>query len=70
MTSVFSSKNSGYKCPECCSNDTELQSIGAEGRMQLFGKILDNMLHSQTPRRGQFALVCHKCGHRSMIFIQ
>ncbi len=69
MVSIFSSKNSGYRCPECGSEDTELVRSGAEGKLQVFGKILD-MLQSQTPRRGQFTLVCHKCGHHSMIFIQ
>lgn len=69
MTAIFGSKKSRYTCPECGSDDTELVSLGAEGRLQLFGKILD-MLQSPAGRRGQFTLVCHKCGHRSAIFIQ
>ena len=69
MTAIFGGKKSRFTCPECGSDDTELVSLGAEGRFQLFGKILD-MLQSPAGRRGQFTLVCHKCGHRSIIFFQ
>ena len=71
MTAIFRSKKSSYRCPECGSYDTELKRLGAEGRIQIFGKIVD-MLTGCGPsfHGGQYTLVCHKCGHHSMIFIQ
>ena len=71
MTPIFDSKNSGYKYPECGSDDTELKSLGAERTMQLFGKILGMLPGRSSPLQGgQYTMVCRSCEHRSTIFIR
>jgi uncharacterized OB-fold protein len=56
-------------CPECGSEDVELVRADAAGRPKFIGKLLD-LLENQGARRGQYIMVCHKCGHRSIIFFQ
>ena len=56
-------------CQECGSEEVELVRADAAGRPAIIGKILD-LLESPVGRRGQYILVCHKCGHRSIIFFQ
>ena len=61
--------NPRHTCPECGSDDVELVRADAAGRPKFIGKLLD-LLENQGSRRGQYILVCHKCGHRSIIFFQ
>ena len=52
MTAIFGSKKSSYRCPECGSYDTELKMLGAEGRMEIFDKILDLLPGRCSPLEG------------------
>ena len=61
--------NPRHTCPECGSEDVELVRADAAGRPKFIGKLLD-LLENQGARRGQYIMVCHKCGHRSIIFFQ
>jgi len=61
--------NPRHTCPECGSDDVELVRADAAGRPKFIGKLLD-LLENQGSRRGQYIMVCHKCGHRSIIFFQ
>ena len=61
--------NPRHTCPECGSDDVELVRADAAGRPKFIGKLLD-LLENQGARRGQYIMVCHKCGHRSIIFFQ
>jgi translation initiation factor 2 beta subunit (eIF-2beta)/eIF-5 len=71
MTAILDRKKSSYRCPECGSYDTELKRLGAEGRMEIFDKILDLLPGCGSPLRGgQYTLVCRSCGKHSTIFIR
>ncbi|MCI6198696.1 MAG: hypothetical protein MR757_02420 [Proteobacteria bacterium] len=61
--------NPRHTCPECGSEDVELLRADAAGRPKFIGKLLD-LLENQGARRGQYIMVCHKCGHSSIIFFQ